>query len=386
MVIASFAMRGVDFHQTTVVSTKDFRRREFNGEETTIMSRIPVTVLGATGVVGQRFVRRLKDHPLFEIRHLAASDRSTGKTYEDACAWRLDGAPYAGLNKRTLQAAHPDQAPAPVVFSALDSGPASVIEPLYAAQGSMVFSNASSFRMAVDVPLLVPEANADHLGLLEAQRKNRGWSGGIVCNPNCTATVLVMGLAPLQAAFGIERVFMTSMQAISGAGYPGVPSLDILGNVIPFIKSEEEKVEEETPKMLGRLVGTSVESASFSISALCNRVGVLDGHSEAVSVALRGNPGVDQVTDAIAAWRGDPRVAKLHSAPPVPIRLHSAADRPQVRLDVDEDNGMSVHIGRVRACKLFGIKFALVGHNAERGAAGASVLNAELAHSLGLLG
>jgi len=350
------------------------------------MSRIPVTILGATGVVGQRFVRRLRDHPLFEIQHLAASDRSTGKTYGDACAWRLDGEPYAGLREQTLGTAHPSAAFSPVVFSALDSGPAAEIEPLFAAAGSFVFSNASAFRMASDVPLLVPEANADHLGLIEAQRKGRGSKGAIICNPNCTATVLVMGLAPLHQAFGIERVFMSSMQAISGAGYPGVPSLDILGNVIPFIRSEEAKVEEETPKMLGRFANGAIEAAPFAISAMCHRVPVLEGHSEAVSVALRGNPSPDQVAEVFRNWRGEPQVATLHSAPEIPIRVHTAEDRPQVRLDVEKDGGMSVHVGRVRACPLLGIKFALLGHNTERGAAGASVLNAELAHSLGYLG
>jgi len=349
------------------------------------MSRLPVTILGATGVVGQRFARRLKDHPLFEIRHLAASDRSTGKTYETACAWRLDGEPHGGLGSRVLGAPHPSQTFSPVVFSALDSGPASEIEPLFAAAGSLVFSNASAFRMATDVPLLVPEANADHLRLIEAQRKARGWTGAIVCNPNCTATVLVMGLAPLQQAFGIERVFMTSMQAISGAGYPGVPSLDILGNVIPFIRNEEEKVEEETPKMLGRLLDGAIQPAPFAISAMCYRVPVIEGHTEAVSVALHGNPSPEQVADVFRAWRGDARVSPLHSAPETPIRVHAAEDRPQVRLDVEKDGGMSVHVGRVRACPLLGIKFALLGHNTERGAAGASVLNAELAHALGYL-
>jgi aspartate-semialdehyde dehydrogenase len=325
------------------------------------------------------------DHPLFEIRHLAASDRSTGKAYEDACAWRLDGEPYGGLRRQTLVAAHPSEAMSPVVFSALDSGPASEIEPLFAAAGSFVFSNASAFRMAPDVPLLVPEANADHLGLIETQRKARGWKGAIVCNPNCTATVLVMGLAPLQQAFGIEKVFMTSMQAISGAGYPGVASLDIVGNVIPYIKSEEGKVEEETPKMLGRFKDGSVEAAGFAISAMCHRVPVVEGHSEAVSVALRGSPSPEKVVEVFRAWRGDARVSPLHSAPEVPIRVHTAEDRPQVRLDVEKDGGMSVHVGRVRPCKMLGIKFALLGHNTERGAAGASVLNAELAHALGYL-
>lgn len=350
------------------------------------MSRIPVTILGATGVVGQKFVRRLKDHPLFEIRHLAASDRSAGKTYAEACAWRLDEPSYGGLGDLVLRGANPGEAPAPVVFSALDSGPAKEIEPLYAAAGSWVFSNASAFRMEPDVPLLVPEANAEHIALAKTQQATRGFKGAIVCNPNCTATVLVMGLAPLHQAFGIEKVFMTSMQAISGAGYPGVPALDIVGNVIPFIRSEEEKVEEETPKMLGTFASGAVTPASFAISALCHRVPVVEGHSEAVSVALRGNPTPEAVIEALKSWRGDPRVTTLPSAPPVPIRLHSAENRPQVRLDVERDGGMSVHIGRVRRCGLLGIKFALLGHNTERGAAGASVLNAELAHAMGYIG
>ena len=350
------------------------------------MTPIPVTILGATGVVGQRFVRRLKSHPLFEIQHLAASDRSTGRTYAEACAWRFDGEPYQGLQKQTLQAAHPDSAMSPVVFSALDSGPALEIEPLFAARGAFVFSNASAFRMGADVPLLVPEANADHLAMVTTQQKNRNFKGAIVCNPNCTATVLVMGLAPLQQAFGIERVFMTSMQAISGAGYPGVPSLDILGNVIPFIRSEEDKVEEETPKMLGSFSGDSITAAPFTVSAMCHRVPVLDGHTEAVSVTLAGNPSPERVAEVFRTWRGDPRVASLHSAPPVPIHIHTTEDRPQVRLDVEKDSGMSVHVGRIRRCRLLGIKFTLLGHNTERGAAGASVLNAELAHALGYLG
>lgn len=349
------------------------------------MSRIRVTILGATGVVGQRFVRRLKDHPLFEIQHLAASGRSTGKTYGAACGWRLDGLPHGGMHQKTLRAAHPSEAMSPVVFSALDSGPAAEIEPLFAAAGALVFSNASAFRMAADVPLLVPEANADHIGLLDLQRRERGWKGGIVCNPNCTATVLVMGLAPLHQAFGIEQIFMTSMQAVSGAGYPGVSSLDILGNVVPFIRNEEEKVEEETPKMLGRLTRGSVEKAPFAISAMCYRVPVLEGHSEAVSVRLRGNPPVAAVEEVLRNFRGDPRVASLHSAPEVPIRVHTAEGRPQARLDVEEDGGMSIHVGRVRPCGLLGVKFALLGHNTERGAAGASVLNAELAHALGYI-
>ncbi|HJW08431.1 MAG TPA: aspartate-semialdehyde dehydrogenase [Holophagaceae bacterium] len=346
-------------------------------------SRIPVTILGATGVVGQRFARRLAQHPLFEIAHLAASERSAGRRYADACAWRLDGDPYAGLGDRILVDAAVDTAFAPVVFSALDSGPASELEPAFARAGALVFSNASAFRMDPDVPLLVPEVNADHLALLERQKHR--WPGGIVCNPNCTATVLVMALAPLEAAFGIEAVLMTSLQAVSGAGYPGVSSLDILGNVIPFIRNEEEKVEEEVPKLLGRLLDGALVPTPLAVSALCHRVPVLEGHTEAVSVRLRGNPSIAQVREALHAWRPEPQRLGLPSAPEVPIRLHDLEDRPQVRRDVEQDGGMSVHVGRLRPCPILGIKFSLLGHNTERGAAGGSVLNAELAQAKGLL-
>ena len=347
--------------------------------------RIPVTVLGATGVVGQRFVQRLANHPQFRIQHLAASERSAGKRYADACAWRIEGEPYGGLGDRVLVPGAPDSALSPVVFSALDSGPAAQLEPLFAERGALVFSNASAFRMVEDVPLLVPEVNPEHLGLLKVQRERRGWTGGIVCNPNCTATVLVMALAPLQAAFGIEAVMMTSMQAVSGAGYPGVPSLDILGNVVPFIRNEEEKVEEETPKLLGTFAGTGIDLAPLAVSALCHRVPVVEGHTEAVSVKLRGNPSVEQVHAALAAWRPEPQRLGLPTAPAVPIRLHTAEDRPQVRRDVEADGGMSVHVGRIRTCPLLGIKFSLLGHNTHRGAAGGSLLNAELAVAQGLL-
>ena len=348
-------------------------------------SRIPVTVIGATGVVGQRFVEGLMDHPEFRILHLAASERSVGKTYREACAWRLEGEPYGGIGDQVLVASEPDSAFAPVVFSALDSGPAALLEPAFARAGAVVFSNASVFRMEADVPLLVPEVNPEHLGLFAEQRRLRGWSGGIVCNPNCTTTVLAMALAPLQAAFGIEALIMTSMQAVSGAGYPGLSALDILGNVIPFIPSEEEKVEEETPRLLGVLEGGTVRPAPFSISAHCHRVPVIDGHTEAVSVQLRGAPSVDQVREALAGWRPLPQRLGLHSAPASPIRLHLEQDRPQVRRDVESDGGMSVHVGRIRPCPLLGIKFTLLGHNTRRGAAGGSLLNAELALASGLL-
>ena len=346
------------------------------------MTQIPVTVLGATGVVGQRFVRRLASHPLFEIRHLAASERSTGKAYAEACAWRLPDPPHGGLGAQVLVPGTPEAAFAPVVFSALDTEPARELEPAFAAAGARVFSNASAFRMASDVPLLIPEVNPDHLGLLAQQRQARGWKGGIVCNPNCTATMLALALAPLHRAFGVEAVLMTSLQAISGAGYPGVPSLDILGNVVPFIRNEEPKVEEELPKLLGAFTGSAVDPGSFAISALCHRVPVVDGHTEAVSVRLRGNPSPEALREAFAAWRPAP---KLPSSPERAIRLHAGEDRPQPRLDVEADGGLSVHVGRIRPCSVLGIKFSLLGHNTERGAAAASILNAELALQGGLL-
>lgn len=353
-------------------------------------NRIPVTVLGATGVVGQRFVRRLSRHPWFAVQHLCASERSTGRRYREACEWRLRGEPYGGLGDHLLAPASAEAAFSPVVFSALDSAPARELEPLFAAAGAWVFSNASAFRMAADVPLLVPEVNPGHLALVDRQHRERGWRGAIVCNPNCTATVLVAVLAPLHGAFGIETVFVTSMQAASGAGYPGVSSLDLLGNVIPFIRGEEEKVEEETRKMLGRFFGHAVEPAAIAISALCNRVPVVDGHTEAVSVRLRGNPSLAAVRSALDGWSGEPQRLGLPSAPATPLRVHDADDRPQARLDLDDGDemtaGMTVHVGRLRPCPVLGVKLALLGHNAERGAAGASLLNAELAQARGLLG
>lgn len=347
---------------------------------------IQVTVLGATGVVGQRFVRRLAQHPCFELAHLAASERSAGRRYAEVCEWRLDGEPYAGLGDRVLVEARVESAFAPVVFSALDTEIARELEPAFARAGAMVFSNAAAFRMEADVPLLVPEVNPEHIALLDVQRSNRGWKGGILTNPNCTTTVLVMALAPLHAAFGVETVLMSSMQAASGAGYPGVASLDLMGNVIPFIKGEEAKVEAETAKLLGRFLEGGVAEAPIAVSALCHRVPVLEGHAEAVSVRLKGDPSPEQVREALAAWRPEPQRLGLPSAPAVPIRLHEAENRPQVRRDVEADGGMSVHIGRIRRCPVLGIKFSLLGHNTERGAAGGSVLNAELARSRGWIG
>lgn len=351
-------------------------------------ARIPVAILGATGVVGQRFAARLAHHPLFELVALTASERSQGKTYAEACNWRLPasaGPAYAGLAERVLQESAPLAGGARIAFSALDATTAREIEPAWAQAGALVFSNASAFRLEPDVPLLVPEVNPEHLRLLEVQRKRRGWSGGIVCNPNCTATVLVMPLAPLQLAFGIEAVSITSLQAVSGAGYPGVASLDILGNSVPYIPGEEDKLEHEIAKMLGTLEGESVRPAPCLVSASCNRVAVIDGHAESVALRLRGAPALEAVREALASWHPRPQQLRLHSAPERALRLHERPDRPQARLDVEADGGMSVHVGRLRPCNVLGIKMALLGHNAERGAAGGSLLNAELAHAEGWL-
>ena len=336
-------------------------------------SKIPVTVLGATGVVGQRLLRRLADHPWFEVAHLAASSRSSGKRYGDL-PWRLSGTRPACFDDATLVEASPSVAFAPIVFSALDAEAARELEPAFATAGAIVCSNASAFRMAPDVPLLVPEINADSLDLLATQRLAHGWKGAILCNPNCTTTILALALAPLQATFGIDAVFMASLQAASGAGHPGVPSLDLLGNVVPHIGGEEEKVEEELPKIL---------SADIPLSALCHRVPVIEGHTEAVSVRLKDSPSVDAVREVLRQWRPG---LDLPSAPVRPILLHEAPDRPQPRLDAESDGGMAVHIGRLRPCPVFGLKFTALGSNTERGAAGGALLNAELAVARGLVG
>lgn len=336
------------------------------------MTKIPVTVLGATGVVGQRLLRRLADHPWFEVAHLAASERSAGKRFGDL-PWRLPGARPSVFDSAKLVEATPDQAFAPLVFSALDASAARDLEPAFARAGAIVCSNASAFRMDPEVPLLVPEINAEALSLVTAQRHSRGWKGAILCNPNCTTTILALALAPLHQAFEVEAVFMTSLQAASGAGHPGVPSLDLLGNVLPHIPGEEEKVEEELPKIFG---------TPLALSALCHRVPVIEGHTEAVSVKLSGAPSMEKVRDAFTAWNPG---LDLPSAPRHPLVIHASEDRPQPRLDAESEGGMSVHLGRLRPCPLLGLKFTALGSNTERGAAGGALLNAELAVARGLL-
>ena len=346
--------------------------------------RWPVAVLGATGAVGQTFLRMLDQHPWFEVRYVAASERSVGKRYRDAARW-LEGDMPAAVADLPVVACDPACAPAPVVFSALDADAAREIEPAFARAGAVVLSNAKSYRMDADVPLVIPEINAGHLDLLPTQRAARGWSGALVTNPNCSTAVLALALAPLHEAFGVRGAFVATMQAVSGAGYPGVPSLDILGNVIPHIGGEEEKVETEPLKILGRIEGTAIRAASIAISAHTNRVPVEHGHTVCVSVALDRRASVGEAAAAISEWRGDPAARGLPTSPPVPVLLTTAADRPQPRRDVMLGAGMTVTVGRLRPDPVLHLRLVAMGHNTVRGAAGASLLNAELMAVRGLL-
>lgn len=347
-------------------------------------SKIPVGILGATGVVGQRFVQMLERHPWFEISWLAASDRSEGRPYAEAVRWRMKTpipTPVAGLR---ISPATPDGAPK-VVFAALDAAIAAQLEPRFAEAGCAVITNSSALRMQSDVPLVVPEVNGDHIKLLECQAWRKKLGGFVVTNPNCSAIGLVMALAPLQEPFGIEAVMAVTMQAVSGAGYPGVASLDILGNVIPYIPKEEEKMEEETRKLLGRLDGSSIVSADFAMSAQCNRVAVEDGHTESVSVKLKKKARPEEIVAAWNEFRAAPQQLKLPSAPEQPVRYVELTDRPQPRFDVDCGAGMTATVGRLRPCGVLDWKFTVLSHNTIRGAAGAALLNAELLKARGYL-
>jgi len=344
--------------------------------------KIPVGILGATGVVGQRFIQMLENHPWFEVAWLAASDRSAGQSYGDAAKWRLKTRLPDHVRSMVVSNASPDGAPR-VIFAALDAGIARELEPLFAAAGCAVVSNSSAFRMEPNVPLIIPEVNPDHLALIAQQCWRKQSGGYIVTNSNCSAMGLVLALAPLHRNFGIASVFVTTMQAVSGAGSPGVASLDILGNVIPYIAKEEEKMEEETRKLLGRLDGDHVEQAGFTMTAHCNRVAVEDGHTESVSVKLNRKAAPDEV---IAAFNEFPPVPQeLPTAPAQPVVYDAAPDRPQPRFDVDRGNGMTVSVGRLRPCGVLDYKFTVLSHNTIRGAAGAALLNAELLKVQGLL-
>jgi aspartate-semialdehyde dehydrogenase len=348
------------------------------------VNRIPVGVIGATGAVGQRFVQLLAGHPWFDLVAVAASERSAGKPYGEACSWKLDVPMPAAARALVVQAVEPGLA-CNLVFSALDAAVAGPVEEAFAAAGYAVLSNARNHRMADDVPLLVPEVNPDHVALIETQRRRRGWRGFIATNPNCSTATLVLALAPLERRFGLKAVAVTTLQAISGAGYPGLPSLDILGNVIPFIAGEEEKIERETKKILGTLTGGSVTPHPVTVSAQTTRVPVVDGHTASVFVTLGSDPGVDALKEAIRTYRGVPQERALPSAPEHPTILVEQEDRPQPRLDINLERGMASVVGRVRRCELLGYKFIVLGHNTIRGAAGAAILNAELLHCQGLL-
>lgn len=346
--------------------------------------RWPVAVLGATGAVGQAFIRLLEGHPWFDLIEVAASERSAGKSYATATKWLEGTMPkaVAGLEVKTCT---PDQIRAPIVFSALDSSVAGDVEAAFAAAGRLVLSNAKNYRMDSDVPLVIPEVNGDHLQLLTQQRVNRGWPGGIVTNANCAATVVAMALAPLHALFGVTKVFVTTMQAVSGAGYPGVPSLDILGNVIPYIGDEEPKIETELVKLLGTYNGTEIVSAPIVTSAHANRVAVEHGHTVCLSVAFERTPTPEQALEVLRSWKGYHAVQGLPSAPVPPLIVRDEQDRPQARRDVNAGHGMSVTIGRVRADNLFDLRMVAMAHNVVRGAAGGSILNAELLVATGQL-
>jgi len=344
------------------------------------MSEIEVGVLGATGVVGQQFVSRLARHPWFKLTWLAASERSEGKAYKSVAPWRLASPMPAESADRVVEACVPGRGPK-VVFSGLDASVAGEIEAAFAAAGHIVVSNARNFRMDPLVPLLIPEVNADHLSLLPEQRAAKGWTGAIVTNPNCSTIVLAMALAPLRL-FGIRSVMVSTMQAVSGAGYPGVPSLDILGNVVPFIGGEEEKMETETLKILGGDGGRSPYEAA--VSAHTNRVPVIDGHTMTVSVAFENATPIAEVAAAIRSFAGRPQELKLPTAPQPPLILMDEPNRPQPRLDADLGGGMAVSIGRLRACPVLHAKFVALGHNTVRGAAGAAILNAELMRAEGI--
>jgi aspartate-semialdehyde dehydrogenase len=353
----------------------------------TMKSKYPIGILGATGMVGQRYIQLLENHPWFEVQWLAASDRSSGKLYGEAAKWRLDTPLPDRIAKMTVAPAEPEGAPK-IVFASIDAAIAREMEPRFADAGCAVLSNSSAFRMAPNVPLVIPEVNAEHLHLVEEQPSRKQSGGYMVTNPNCSTIGLVMALKPIEERFGIEQIFVSTMQAVSGAGYPGVPSMDILGNVVPYIGSEEEKMEAETLKLLGKLEGHAVNPLNARITAHCNRVAVEDGHTECVSIKLGNKLGRPATREEIlAAWAEFRPLAGqgLPTAPDPPVYFAAQPDRPQPRLDRNRGNGMAVTVGRLRPCGLLDWKFVVLSHNTVRGAAGATILNAELLASLGKL-
>ncbi len=332
-----------------------------------------VGVLGATGMVGQKFVQLLSGHPWFKITTLMASERRVGKRYGEEVDWIVSSDVPKDVRDIEMLPMDPKYCDADIVFSALPSDVAREVEPKFAKEGFVVASNASAYRMEEDVPLVIPEVNPDHLQLIEVQKRNRGWDGFIVTNPNCTTIMLTITLKPLMD-LGLKSVRVATMQALSGAGYPGVPSLAIVDNVIPFIKGEEEKVESEPLKILGSLEGGKVKPANLEISASCHRVPVIDGHLEAVWATFKGNVSVEDAINAFESLKP----LDLPTSPEKVIVVRSEIDRPQPRLDRDTGKGMSVVVGRLKRVKDNEIRYLVLGHNTVRGAAGASILNAEL--------
>ena len=344
--------------------------------------RIEVGILGATGMVGQHFIKFLQGHPWFDLVWLGASDRSAGKKYRDAMTWHLGVVPDT-VADIAVEDSKPGNAPR-LLFSAMDASVATDIERAFAQAGHVVVSNSRNHRMERDVPLLVPEINPDHLKLVPGQQRIRAWKGQIVTNPNCSTIVLTMGLAPLKQ-FGITKIVATTLQAISGAGYPGVASMDIMGNVVPYIGMEEEKMEQETQKILGEFRGDHIDPLPAKMSAHCNRVPVVDGHTVTVSVELSGKPPEADLRHAIETFRAVPQERDLPSAPKKPVIYMPENNRPQPRKDAERERGMAAFVGRLRPCPVLDYKFVALGHNTIRGAAGAAVLNAELMHSEGML-
>ncbi len=345
----------------------------------------PVAVLGATGAVGQMFVRLLADHPWFELKELAASERSAGKKYADVTRWLEGASPPPVIMGRRVIACDPGVVSAPIVFSALDAAVAGEVEAAFAQAGKFVLSNAKNFRMEPDVPLVIPEVNGDHLALIDCQRRNRGWPGAIVTNANCSATVAALALAPLHQKYRIKQLFLSTMQAVSGAGYPGVPSLDILANVIPYIADEEQKLEREMLKLLGRHEEGEVLNASFKVSAHTNRVPVEHGHTICMTIGFEDPPTPEEATRTLREWTGFAPTRGLPTRPEHPLVVSDAADRPQPKRDVQAGNGMTVTVGRVRRDAVLDLRLVALGHNTVRGAAGGSVLNAELLATNGAL-
>jgi aspartate-semialdehyde dehydrogenase len=349
-------------------------------------SQRKVAILGATGAVGQRFIQLLQGHPWFRIEVLAASERSAGKKYKDACNWTMESNMPREIGEMTVTDTTVDAVEkagnVDLVFSALPGDLAGPVETEFA-QSYPVFSKASAHRMDKDVPLMIPEVNPDHLALIPIQRKARGWKGFISTDPNCSTIQLAISLKPLMD-FGLSQVIVSTMQALSGAGYPGVPSLDIIDNVVPYIPKEEEKLEAEALKLLGSFNGKEVRNADFQLSASCNRVNVKDGHLESVFVKLDSNPSVEEVEEAFRRFQGEPQRLKLPSAPEHPIVVRKEQNRPQPRYDRNEGNGMSVVVGRIRKDPIMTVKYMCLGHNTIRGAAGAGMLSAELAVAKGL--